>query len=115
MSEATAVVNKRHGVAFDVYIGRGSLWGNPYPIGPGSDREAVIRRYEDHLRSSPKLLAAVEGLHGKSLGCFCAPAPCHGDILAAFADSFSESGRAPESSVSDGIFTEPKRPRLEFD
>lgn len=114
MSESTPVVNKRHGIPFDIYIGRGSRWGNPYPIGGADDREAVIRKYEDYLRSDEDLLTSVAELHGNSLGCFCAPAPCHGDILAAFADSFSETGSAPAQSVSDMIFTGPKRPRLSF-
>jgi hypothetical protein len=26
----TTVVNKRHNVPYDVYIGRGSIWGNPF-------------------------------------------------------------------------------------
>lgn len=114
MSESTPVVNKRHGIPFDIYIGRGSRWGNPFPIGGGDDREAVIRKYEGYLRSSEELLSAVVELAGKSLGCFCAPAPCHGDILAAFADSFQSTGVPPEESVSDEIFSAPKRPRLSF-
>lgn len=28
-SKSTTVVNKHHGVPDDVYIGRGSQWGNP--------------------------------------------------------------------------------------
>lgn len=28
--EKTKVINKHHGESFDVYIGRGSKWGNPF-------------------------------------------------------------------------------------
>ena len=114
MSELTPVLNKRHGTSFDIYIGRGSRWGNPFPIGGGDDRESVIRKYEDYLRSSPELLEHLEELVGKSLGCFCAPAPCHGDILAAFAENIEATGAVPSYCVSDKIFPGSKRPRLSF-
>lgn len=114
MSESTPVVNKHHGIPFDIYIGRGSRWGNPFPIRGADDREAVIRKYESYLRGSEALLDSLDELAGRSLGCFCAPAPCHGDILAAFADSIRSTGSVPSHSISDMIFTEPKRPRLSF-
>lgn len=114
MSELTPVLNKHHGIPFDIYIGRGSRWGNPFPIERGADREAVIRRFEDHLRDSPELLEGLEELSGKSLGCFCAPKPCHGDVLAAFADSLKTAGVIPEHSVSDLLFAGDSRPRLSF-
>lgn len=113
MTEATPVVNRHHRVPFDVYIGRGSQWGNPFPLSEGS-REEVIRSYEKYLRADARLLSAVAELHGKTLGCFCAPAPCHGDILAAFADSVALDGSVPEESISDRLFPGPKRPRLSF-
>ena len=31
--EVATVVNKDRGDDFDVYIGRGTPWGNPYPVG----------------------------------------------------------------------------------
>src|SRR5688572_10622655 len=36
--ETTRVANKERGDEFDVYIGRGTPWGNPFPIGEGADR-----------------------------------------------------------------------------
>lgn len=110
--KSTTVVNKYHKVPFDVYIGRGSPWGNPYPIGEDS-RETVIRKYEEYLRANRKLLERLEELQGRSLGCYCAPAPCHGDILAAFVDSIVKTGAIPDYSISDELF--PKRPKLVFD
>jgi hypothetical protein len=29
-------------------------------------------------------------LRGKTLGCFCKPHPCHGDIIAAYLDSLED-------------------------
>ena len=53
----------------DLYIGRGSKWGNPYT----------------HIKDKNTLAKFVVGtreLEGKVLGCFCKPdKSCHGDIL----------------------------------
>lgn len=67
--------------AYDVYIGRPSKWGNPYIIGHDGTREEVIAKYEDHIRTSPTLMAALPSLAGKTLGCWCPPKPCHGQVL----------------------------------
>lgn len=79
------VVNKRR-EPFDVYIGRGSVWGNPFVIGRDGDRAEVIRRYEAHLASSPALIAMLPQLRGKRIACFCAPLACHGDVLKRWAE-----------------------------
>lgn len=86
MEENTAVVNKHHRVPYDVYIGRGSVWGNPFVIGRDGDRAEVIRKYEQHLLSTPALMARLGELKGKTLACFCAPKQCHGHVLARYAD-----------------------------
>ena len=65
-----------------IYIGRPSKWGNPFIIGKDGNRTDVIKKYLDWLLSQPELLEqAREELCGKDLVCFCAPKPCHGDIL----------------------------------
>ena len=65
-----------------VYIGRGSPYGNPFRIGVDGTREEVIAKYESYLMQNPELIRKVkENLRGKDLECFCAPKPCHGDIL----------------------------------
>ena len=66
---------------YDVYIGRPSKWGNPFTIGPDGEREKVIKKYRDYILKSPKLLAQMGELKGKTLGCWCAPKACHGDVL----------------------------------
>lgn len=71
---------------YDVLIDRTTPWGNPFVIGRDGDRGQVIARYEQHLLASPGLLAALPQLRGKVLGCWCAPQPCHGDVLARYAD-----------------------------
>jgi hypothetical protein len=70
---------------FDVYIGRPSKWGNPFPVVEHT-REGAIELYEEWLLNNPVLLAALLELKGKILGCWCAPKPCHGDVLARLAN-----------------------------
>jgi hypothetical protein len=72
---------------YDVYIGRPSIWGNPFHIGRDGLREDVIKLYEEWLSHRVSLMRrAKRELRGKVLGCFCAPLACHGDILARVAN-----------------------------
>lgn len=75
----TRVVNK-YKESYDVYIGRGSKWGNPFVIGKDGDRAEVIQKYRDWIVNQPAFNEIGE-LSEKTLGCFCAPLPCHGDVL----------------------------------
>lgn len=72
---------------YDVYIGRPSIWGNPFEIGKDGGRQQVIDRYRTWIAAQPHLLARLGELRGKTLGCWCAPSACHGDVLAALADT----------------------------
>ena len=67
---------------YDVYISRGSQWGNPFRIGVHGTRDQVIDRYERWLLEQPHLIDALGELTDKTLGCWCAPYRCHGDVLA---------------------------------
>lgn len=68
---------------YDVYVGRPSPFGNPFVIGRDGDRAAVIGKYRVWLLAQPALVERVRReLAGKVLGCWCAPLPCHGDVLA---------------------------------
>ncbi len=72
---------------YDVYIGRPSLWGNPFRLRAGDDRAHVIARYHEWLLTQPELIRRAKNeLRGKRLGCWCAPQACHGDVLAAIAN-----------------------------
>lgn len=66
---------------YDIYIGRPSKWGNPFTIGKDGSREEVISKYEAYIMSRPDLFKALSELEGKTLGCWCKPLACHGDIL----------------------------------
>lgn len=74
---------------YDVYIGRGGKWGNPFKIGVHGNREEVISMYEAHLLDCPEKLESLHELKGKVLGCWCAPKACHGDVLLRLANETS--------------------------
>ena len=65
----------------EVYIGRTSIWGNPYVIGKDGSREEVIAKYRDYVFGNRFLLDQLHTLRGKDLVCFCKPKACHGDVL----------------------------------
>ena len=85
------VLNKRvHGVPQGaVYIGRPSIWGNPFVIGKDGSRDDVIAKYAAYIRARPELMKQLHKLAGKDLICWCAPARCHGDVLVELANSDS--------------------------
>lgn len=81
---------------YDVYIGRGSKWGNPFTHLPVSGtkatfqvatRDEAIGSYAAWLSTQPNLLAALPELKGKVLGCYCSPQSCHGDVLSRLANA----------------------------
>jgi len=70
---------------YDVYIGRGSEWGNPFPAGMYG-RIGCIKKYAQWIERQPHLMNKIKTLKGKTLGCWCKPLACHGDILIEMAD-----------------------------
>lgn len=87
------VINKRNHSKGGVYIGRPGIFGNPFRIGPDGDRAEVIEKYRQwlsvELGRNQELREALEDLvqrvsRGEDLQlvCWCAPQPCHGDVLA---------------------------------
>lgn len=79
--------------AYDVYIGRPSEWGNPFTHQRDTladilvaSRQDAVAAYREFLRNrvrsgEPGLVEKLAALHGKTLGCWCAPQACHGDVL----------------------------------
>lgn len=75
------VVNK-YKEKYTQYIGRGSIFGNPFVIGEDGNRSEVIGKYKEYARGNLKLRGAIRDLPEESiLGCFCSPQPCHGDVI----------------------------------
>lgn len=83
-----------------VYIGRAnarlglkaSPWANPFVLRDFLDSRArtqVLEQYEEWLvgqvNQGRVTRAALAALAGKPLVCFCAPLPCHGQVIERFA------------------------------
>ena len=78
----------------DLYIGRGSLLGNPYTHRKGKTmakyivktREESIERYKDYfyniLLKDENAIELLNTINDNTiLICFCSPQPCHGNII----------------------------------
>ena len=72
-----------------------SPFGNPFRLGIDGDRDEVISRYRAWMKMQPDLLARLPELRGKRLGCWCAPKPCHGDVLVELVNALPDTGASP--------------------
>tara|TARA_Y100000034_G_scaffold34222_1_gene41948 strand:- start:17454 stop:17693 length:240 start_codon:yes stop_codon:yes gene_type:complete len=63
------------------YIGRPSIYGNPFAIGRDGTREEVILKYKEYFYKKIQ--------QDEILGCYCAPKACHGNIIADWLDNAS--------------------------
>lgn len=82
----------------DIYIGRSTQshipeypqkgWaGNPYNLKDWNRTESIQRYREyfyDRIEKDEIFRAGILSLRGKTLGCFCKPLSCHGDIIAEY-------------------------------
>jgi len=66
---------------YDIYIGRPSKWGNPYKIGRDGTRKECLEKYKEYVLSNAFLMGCLHELKNKTLGCWCKPKACHGDVL----------------------------------
>lgn len=85
---AESIVVNKYKEPYDIYIGRGSKWGNPFShkdntkaIYKTNTKEESIEKYKEWIQTQPQLMSSLHELEGKKLGCFCKPKECHGDVL----------------------------------
>ncbi len=82
----------------NIYVGRANVvfidraryppaaspFANPFTV-KEHGREGALIRYDDWLKrklaAEPDLEHVLLGYYGKTLGCWCAPEPCHAHIL----------------------------------
>lgn len=88
------VVNVRN-AAYDILVDRTTRWGNPFTHIKDrktraeyvvDSRVEAIRRYEEWIKTQPELLRDLSSLRDKVLGCWCAPQPCHAEVLVRLAN-----------------------------
>lgn len=78
--ELPIVVNK-YKSPFTLYIGRGSIWGNPILITPTCDRDRCVHLHLLWVVQQEHLIRRLPELYNQTIGCFCKPKKCHGDNL----------------------------------
>jgi hypothetical protein len=75
--------------SYDVYIGRPGRFGNPFSHKENTlakfkveSRKEAIKKFKEYLLSLDKneLDGILNELKGKTLGCWCKPKLCHGDV-----------------------------------
>ena len=81
----------------DVYIGRPSPLGNPYPVTNGRDK--CIAQYQSWFDTQIltkgkarneiiQIYRLVKAGHKVNLVCWCAPQACHGDVIKSFLEEY---------------------------
>ena len=85
-----------------VYVGRPSKWGNPFIV-KYFGRQGAIDGFLKWMNRDTGMIAYVgyeppdiEELKGKDLVCWCAPLPCHADILLKLANAGGNPAYPPE-------------------
>ena len=96
---------------FDIYVGRGrcpktgqlSKWGNPYSHKEETlaefkveTRDEAVKKYEEYLLQNEELMLSLYELKYKTIGCWCKPKSCHGDILKKYVDRLEDMDKRNE-------------------
>ena len=63
----------------------------------GSTLESYRKYFYHRLSTDEEFRRRIEELQGKTLGCFCKPDPCHGDIIKEYLNRME--GRADEIGI----------------
>ena len=86
----------RRGIVFvngERYPKEDSLWHNLFKIKDNYTREMCIADYQEYIIKKVKdenLGNELLNLRNKTLGCWCKPEDCHGDILIMLIDNYDE-------------------------
>lgn len=76
----TRVVNVKTD-EYDVYVGRGSDYGNPFAMEKEVQRDETIEKFRNYAFENTNLRHSFHKLENKLLGCHCSPKNCHGDVI----------------------------------
>lgn len=75
-----------------------SRWANPYPISDTDTREMVIAKFREYILARPDLIEAlaetVKADGVECLVCWCAPEPCHCDVLVELYEEYAQKEQA---------------------
>jgi len=81
----------------DSYIGRGSVFGNPFKLSEAVSRTQSVYKYYNMVKRNDELKNNIKELNKKfnnnemlNLLCYCSPKLCHGHILKYFIINYKE-------------------------
>lgn len=92
----TKVININQEKESFTYIGRAGktldgYFGNPFPMRSKENRAEVLKQYKAYLwhrvNTDKEFRTRLWALKGHTLGCFCKPHACHGDIIVAWIEA----------------------------
>jgi len=70
------------------YIGRPTLWGNPFELTSESERDLVLLKFAEYWYAPKQKWIRERAMRelpaDSTLLCYCAPKRCHGDIIAGY-------------------------------
>lgn len=98
LKQQTRVVNL-YKEPYDIYIGRSGkglngYFGNPIPLKSSESRASILTQYREYfytrIDEDHEFKDRVIALKGKTLGCFCKPNTCHGDIIVEYLNSIDD-------------------------
>lgn len=93
-----------------IFVGRPSIFGNPFVVSRTRTRTEAVELYEKYLLDKPSLLDMVKvELQGKNLICFCAPLSCHADVLLKYANEALEWAEWSKSLDSQLLSKQPPK------
>jgi hypothetical protein len=86
-------IHNKYKESYNVYIGRPTIFGNPFEIGKDGSRQDVVDKYRAYFHKrideDVEFKKQVLALKGKRLGCFCKPHACHGDIICEYLNNLT--------------------------
>ena len=102
------VINRNMYSGPSYYIGRGSVFGNPFHLAMGRSKcvaeykkyfyETLLNRQEVRAELE-KLVAALLRKEKVILGCYCKPLSCHGDVIRAYLEECMKDIAVVEEGV----------------
>ena len=94
-------IGRPNHVFFDEQINKDAIWGNPHHHdNTESGRIACCKKFKNDLLNDPNntfLVNNLNELKGKTLGCWCPPGFCHGDIYVELLEK--PNGHVPNSKA----------------
>jgi hypothetical protein len=89
------IQNKNNYTKNGIYIGRPSIFGNPFIINKHGSRDDVIKKYENYFNNKIEndlnfqneivnLFLELKNTKQLTLICWCYPQRCHGEVIKNF-------------------------------